>query len=308
MATKIGMADTAVQPLFAETSLTLRGTDTTAAAVIGKLETDLTAFLADGTGDLADLLGAVGLPDGSAMYGILLHKAGPAVADFGACPMEEFTSTNQTMIVNTKIHDVKIKNLQLKPQAWISLHKNDTVSGKVRQVQGPAGAVFRATQLKGSNGGYVGDSLSDAMIAVNMVLKKAEESGDDEAVQRAQQYFGASFIPDEIHEWAASGSAPLDYTQFELKCSGDAMSHFNKGIVGVRLEYQDSPDLQRVSIDDLHNFGEGPEDISLCSDPAYKGNDVRALRLTNSIMMGVDVGALTAGEGGETLATEARNT
>jgi len=323
MATTIGLADDLLGPIFQSTQVTLRGSSDTAKSFVDKLNTDLEDFLAGSAGadnSINTLCGTKGVPDGSAMYGILLHKVGPAAGEFGAHPFDNFTadvaSENATFLEASLIWDNTITGLELNPEAWISFHKDG------RQVQGPAAAVFRATHWKDASGAYVGNSLSDAQIAVYKVLEAAQAGGDDAAAQRAEEYYNASFIPQEIQDWAAGTVSTLNTDAFDKKCDGDAMSHKNKGIVGIRLGYQLNPQMgpipppgrehrrRGIVISNLVNRGVGPEDASLCVPPDnYKGNDVRATRLTNCIdSRGILITGMTAGVGGKTIQSEDHQT
>jgi len=255
-------------------------------------------------------------PDGSAIYGIILHKKGPAVGTFGAHPMSA-ALTDGSMQLGTSITNVNIHDLELVVESWISLHQAVQDADYVgptptRQVQGPAGAVFRATHLACYNatatrvkGAYKGNSMSDAWIAVGAVLQNAsdwdkyakatlqttaaataeqtaEASEADIIYQRLAQYYNASFIPKDIRDWAA-GNYSLDYYKFKTKCDGDAMSHFNKGAMGVRLEYLESPVLREVTIRNIKNLGGPFENETMCSVPSYVGNDARGTVITNCV-------------------------
>jgi hypothetical protein len=232
--------------------------------------------------------------------------------------MQEYLNGSEPLIENSKLKWLTIHDLQLNPEAWISFHQ-DQDDETSRQVQGPAGAVFRATQWTSTPGvsssgalsSYVGNALSDAQIALAKVYDEAVAGSDETAAQRAQDYYVAAYIPTEIQTWAASGSATLDTSAFNLKCDGDAMSHLNKGIVGIRLGYQSYPVVgpappshrvhrrRGIIMTDFINHGVGPEDADLCTPVGYLGNDVRGIRLTNcNDVRGVDAEDLAPGEGG----------
>jgi len=253
MEESLGGAD--LKNLFETTMVTLRGeAPRSAADIVRDLDTAVTAFISSAddspSGDLADLLGTKVTPDGSAMYGILLHKTKPAAGEFGSCPMKEYLNGSEPLITRTKIRWVVIHDLKLKPEAWISLHKFQD-DGTTKQVQGPAGAVFRFTHWEATPGGaYQGNILSDAQIAVAMVADAAATGTSDEARQRAADYYPGAYIPTEVQTWAAAAAGSLDTSDtntWKIKCNGDAMSHHNKGIVGIRLGYQDQPNMGPIS-------------------------------------------------------------
>jgi hypothetical protein len=285
MCTGIGMSDTVLRPLFDSTDFRLRGKATTAANVFSTLNSQLKEFLSNGTGALAPLVGTKTRIDGSAIYGVLLHKGGPAVADFGAHPFED-AEKDGSFVAGAKLKNINVHDLEIMPEAWISLHRGG------KQVQGPAGAVFRATQLSGWSYRYIGNALSDAQIAVGHVVKKAEQIAKKKGAensaeyQRVKQYYEAAFLPDDVLNWAANTEtifASLDLGKFQLKCDGDAMSHHNKGAVGLRLEYLKAPELAGITVRNLRNHGGPAEDEYVCKARGYKGNDVHGVKVTNCI-------------------------
>jgi hypothetical protein len=102
------------------------------------------------------------------------------------------------------------------------------------------------------------------------------------AYQRLAQLYNASFVPKDIQDWAAGDDA-LDLTNFQLKCDGDAMSHFNKGAMALRMEYLESPVLREIVIRNIKNHGGPMEDAEKCDVPYYLGNDARGTAITNCV-------------------------
>jgi hypothetical protein len=176
--------------------------------------------------------------------------------------------------------------------------KKEKKGSQSKQVQGPAGAVFRATKLaenswspigpRGETGQnrYEGNALSDAQVAVGHVIKFANLGSNLKASQinAVNQYFVGAYMAEEIFEWTASNASNsnLDLGKFNLKCNGDAMSHHNKGIMGLRLEFLERPRLSQITVKNLHNSGGLAEDPCLCAEYAYQGNDAYGVRITNS--------------------------
>lgn len=302
--------ETYVKPAIENTFVTLRGERLLGAEVFDKLHTDLNEFLDDGAGSLQSLLdiptSGSAKPDGSAIYGILIHKTGPAVGSFGNHPLENALQDG-SMVSGVEIKRVEVKDLEVTPQAWISLHRDGI------QVQGPAGAVFRATELADEDGKYLGNSLADAQIAIAQVLKTSwnlwNQSRDDPhlqtVLQRLEQYYNASFVDDPIFSWAAWEEEQLDLEAYVLACQGDAMSHFNKGAIGIRLDYLSEPKLKDLRVKNIVNSGGPMEDADLCEAEDYMGNDVYGIKMTNCVHVNWKdrpsrefADGLQAGEGG----------
>lgn len=297
----VGLGDGVLADLFLRTTFKLRGdSSANAKTLFEKLDTDVETFLTSGSGDLASLLskpaeggnsqnggeaafpaGGAALPDGSAIYGIVIHKAGPSVSDFGAHPDD---AEPATLVTNLDIKKVVIKDLKVRVESWFSFNhpKNPTGDETAKQVQGPAGAVFRAHHIKDDSGNYVGNSIADAQIAVQRVLLQADVETNETMRARAAQYYDAAYIPDDVLTWTNRSQTTLDYSKFSINCNGDAMSHANKGIVGLRLEFVQDPKVEHVWIGTLENFGAALADPpgATCADvdgTTYKGNDVRGL-------------------------------
>jgi len=208
----------------------------------------LRVYHATDDGPLRDIVGhGTALPDGSAVYGVVIHTTGPAVADFGACPIlkarAEKKMVSGVSMANVNIHDLQVDVLQV---------TRLMVDGT--QVMGPAGDVFDWRMNTDAEDKYVGNLLSDAQLAVGAYKKYLHEQvGVDLAALK--WYFGAVHIPDSILSWAASGH-PWSGTR-EFKCNGDSMSHINKGAVGLFLGYlqYESCKFKNVSISGLSNLG-----------------------------------------------------
>eukprot|EP00415_Alexandrium_ostenfeldii_P000085 UN0085 len=59
-------------------------------------------------------------------------------------------------------------------------------------------------------------------------------------------------------------------------CNGDSMSHSNKGVVAMRLGFQEMVSITNVTISDLSNMGV-PNGAPYCVIEGYKGTDVRGI-------------------------------
>jgi len=265
------------------TTVTLRGQSVTVKSVFEKLREQLRKFLMNGDGDLAHVFGSGNeLPDGSAVYGLMLHTVGAAVADFGAgCAIGEEADAmvGPATIKNVHIHDLKLNVDQV----------TRTVIGDGPQVMGPAGDVINIPQLWNKDTyAYVGNPMSDAQVALAVLKDNVQSWKAAQPItwSEAKYYFGNVNVPMQVQDWAAGKiSSNKEFKEFlvqekAFKCDGDAMTHHNKGAVGLRLEFQDALDISDVKIEGLINVGKMDAE-PYCSVSGYLGNDVRGVAITH---------------------------
>mmetsp|Transcript_49224 Transcript_49224/g.140879 ORF Transcript_49224/g.140879 Transcript_49224/m.140879 type:complete len:576 (+) Transcript_49224:28-1755(+) len=268
------------------TTIKLRNVSTTVATVLGILLEDLQLFIQDGTGPLESIFGqGTALPDGSAVYGIVLHRTGPAIEDFGFCP-DECTAAHRVKDVVLKdilIHDLLVNVDQVTALA---------VDGKI--IKGPAGDIVRVTETWDPSDcfKYVGNSLSDAQIALGVLRRAVSIPYSPISKDVVKFYFGSSHTPTNIAAWASgewSCEETADWVQDLLShnpkrmnkfiCDGDAMRHINKGAVGLRLGFQEDVVVDNVTISNLGNTGT-KNALPWCKLPGdYQGVDVRPVAL-----------------------------
>jgi len=279
--------ETALTDVRGSTKVTLRGQELSVADVFATLRSDLQEYANSGGGPLATLFGdGSGLPDGSAIYGLLLHRSGVAINDFGFCP-DDGPSKNELMVKDVTLRNIEIRNLSVKvDQAIVT-----TVEGSA--ALGVAGDPFRmAKNWNVANcHSYTGTSFSDAQIAVGVLRKQVITAGTPETTTKF--YFGSSHIPDKIQSWAAGALNCSQTTEMvqsltsgtgdmKFLCNKDAMGHVNKGVVGMRLGFQESISVVNVTIADLINEGtKNAAPFCTVTDVTYQGLDVRGVSLAH---------------------------
>ncbi|CAE8641398.1 unnamed protein product [Polarella glacialis] len=256
------------------------------------------------------------LPDGSAVYGILLHKTLPAVHEFGACESGGKQDIKGAAFKNVIIRNVSVRQLKLRTDNVVVVSANGST------VRGPAGDVVQLLRaascggprrLKYRAGGscvspsalerarYVGTVLSDAQIAFqvlrNHFAADSKMSSDD-----LFKYFGGVAVPPQIIDWAAAKKGKLSglFTPgglgpsrpaFTLSCNEDAMAHVNKGAVGLRLEFVDGVALSDVTVSDIEN--EGHELNPICA-LVHSLQQAYMLETVGETMLDDDMGYLGA--------------
>jgi len=245
------------------------------------------------------------LPDGSALYGILFHKAAPAIHEFMSCA--DVGDSEQETFGPVFLQDVQIKGLRLRTDEIATMKVGEKV------VMGPAGDVFQVHRVH-KDGNYNGNVLSDAQVAVGQLWLDVEQVKSGEELF---SLYGSTYMPAELLDWA-HGSGTLADVEEKLvekklgvsyECNHDCMGHFNKGVMGIRLTLVDDVSLQNVRIKQLSNFGHGTTH-SACDafEDDYIGNDVRGMVafMSNITATGVKVNHLES-DCGSTYAFEQRH-
>jgi hypothetical protein len=216
-----------------------------------------------------------GVPDGSAIYGMILHPPHIAIHDFAACP-QFLEDAGHGAFGPVTVKDVLIRDLTLQTDEVI--HMKGGPDGK--PVMGPAGDVVQIFRA-GGGGTYAGTILTDAQVALGR-LKLAYPSSDEDEIFNL---FGATNIPAEFVAWS-TGEKDWDSMVSEVNghmvCMKDAMTHHNKGAMGMRIEYYNDLTLSGVHVRGLTNTGQASE-VSHCTgdELVYTGNDARGITFSH---------------------------
>jgi len=279
--------ETALTDVRGSTKVTLRGQELSVADVFATLRSDLQEYANSGGGPLATLFGdGSGLPDGSAIYGLLLHRSGVAINDFGFCP-DDGPAPEELMVRGVTLRNIEIRGLSVQvDQATATVQDGSKVLGL-------GGDIFKVTKNwdAANHYAYTGSSFSDAQIALGVLRERL--AADGAPADTVKFFLGSSSIPKVIQRWAAgdlSGQETAAWVQelmggkgqTRFDCSHDAMGHFNKGAVGMRLGFQEDVRVTGVTIADLANIGvENAAPYCSVTDVTYKGLDVRGVSLAH---------------------------
>lgn len=213
--------------------------------------------------DIKFVVNNTGLPDASALYGILVNGKGVAVNNFSFDVPTKFESTN-IYLTNVNICDIEGEVIET---VALSLPE------KQKKIQvDTAGSVLPIFNITNENGLYKGTILSDMQITLAKWSSLNLPISDPSLKElREKGHFGTLSIHDSIVAWACTG---INYmyngntinnqtTLEELKeimnynCiyGGDVMFHVNKGILGVRLESSCNVIFDNVKIKNVKNYG-----------------------------------------------------
>jgi hypothetical protein len=273
-----------------DAKITIKGVEKTVHEILKTLHDDLHAFYNTKAvanidylfrkSNYANQTTLMGLPDGSAVYGIVIHKTGPAVADFASCKLEDSKAAGQ-QVTAINIKDVKIHDLS------VDVHQITRLLVGGNQVMGPAGDVFDYMQVtdEQDHSKYVGQPLSDAELAIG-ALKEYLTTTAGYAADKVKFIFGGTHVPASVLAWAADGNQAWDFpnkTADSFSCMGDSMSHVNKGAVGLFLAHVAQTQmgkLENIKVARIRN--EGTVDATLCTQANYRGRESRGVAIINS--------------------------
>ncbi|KAK7230589.1 hypothetical protein SO694_00079192 [Aureococcus anophagefferens] len=236
----------------------------------------------------SEAAGYAGLPDGSAIYGVLFHKTNVAIHEFAACSAADVEDHENDPLDGVELIDVEIKELKLAAEEIVAVK----VDG--RDVTGPAGDVLQIFKAADAEGYYAPNALIEAQFAMRGLHEVAAAAGAaDDVLFNA---FGSLHIPKRLAVDWRRGDVTLaeafalmeaDGARVAFRCSKDSMGHHNKGVVGLRLEFVTDVSLRGLKIRDLENVGltsqffDGVcEDDPLDHHRTYKGSDVRGVTMS----------------------------
>ena len=163
-----------------------------------------------------------------------------------------------------------------------------------KAVVGPAGDVLQFFKATDAEGYYVPNALMEAQFALAHVYEAQAHALDPDLLFAL---FGSLNVPKRFLSDFRTRLRTFDETVHALdaedglnvhyQCSKDSMSHHNKGIVGLRLEFVTDVALDGVAVSGLENVGLVSQFFDkVCKDDpvdyhlAYKGSDVRGVTMS----------------------------
>ena len=266
--------------------------------LLGKETAEATARAADeyrlSKDDVVSFFGnPTGKPDGSALYGILLHRLGAAVDAAGSTDEPYYGPEHGNIIIK----DVNITGLQHHTVTVPSLAFADGtfMQGSVRNVI-PLAEVVDTRLTAPAVTHYKGNILSDAYLALwklssefytahvldspcgNFASNLTSRFGDckgtvvnkdltgRDIVMLQKKLFGGVAMSQAFYDWATVPGSTLDALiskspdvygrrqgRHYITCGHDTMFHPNKGAYGMRVEFVQSVLIENVAIVDVEN-------------------------------------------------------
>jgi len=191
------------------------------------------------------------------------------------------------MVKDVTLRNIEIRDLSVKVDQAIMTQVDGSVA---LGVAGDPLRIAKNWDLANCHS-YTGTSFSDAQIAVGVLRKEVIKAGTPESTTKF--YFGSSNMPDKIQSWAAGTLSCSQTTEMignlvsgsgdtRFLCNKDAMGHINKGVVGMRLGFQESVSVTNVTIANLINEGtENAAPFCTVTGVTYQGLDVRGVSLAH---------------------------
>jgi hypothetical protein len=200
-----------------------------------------------------------GRPDGSAGYGIVVHVKGHASNGFECSESESGKNSKKA----DETHDVVIADCEVLGTRLRTVEVPVLEHVATAQVQqGPAGDVLRVADIivgsgsegsEGNSAEYSGTALSDAKIALQVLVNVLGEGGKNK--------FGYCAIHGDVLAWARGEAGARSMREavssgdFRYVRNGDSMFHVNKGAVGIRIAGGTRVAVVRTRVSGVSNTG-----------------------------------------------------
>lgn len=202
--------------------------------------------LAQSDDTLTRFITETGLPDGSAVYGILLNSTGAAVnklveacASTGnacACPVAtENRTTCHRYARDVSIHKVTIRNLRLHSVEHVVLRRGGGDGGEDTIVRDFTGATIRLPLLSASS------STVHPFDFARATVGEQKESFDDAVLSYLR---GVTVLSQLLDDTTATTS---------FAYNADVMAHVSKGILGIRAESVQRLCVEHTQVADINN-------------------------------------------------------
>lgn len=174
---------------------------------------------------LDKLINAEGIPDGSAMYGVLINSSGVAVGELAAaCPMAAQTDGTCRRSCEVSIYSTTIGNMKLHSLEAIGMKVGDAT------VKDKTGALVKA--------GNVQDCPNWLMSQLRILLNESIQENADLSNALLGTLAFETFVTN-------SGATFFN--------NSDVMGHVSKGIFGIRAEDTDHLTLNKICVHDVSN-------------------------------------------------------
>lgn len=250
------------------------------------LEKTIKSFLANKPEDIPDFFrNKDGLPEGSSVYGILLHSKNPAYHGF-ANMCEDDEAGKDIIIKNTKIRDI---NNSVKETVFLNADSDKNTHDFQLGQRDVRGTMLDILSITDKNGTYHPNVLSNAQLLVS----KYKECFSSKAHEfRRRHFHGLTIDRDTISttviNWVADKNV---FHKGRLVCNGDARGYSIKGTMGLRLSGLYDVKLQNLTIENLTNSS--PFGSTVCGNyqnnisymntvPGYLGADIRGVTVESS--------------------------
>lgn len=197
-----------------------------------------------------------GLPDGSAIYGIFLHRKGAGVGAFGVADSKPEDDAGEAHMSFVHIEDLKLNALEIQGL----VHEEGDVW------TGPVGDVLNFKYLhNGAKYSQNSNVLLDAQMALHQYLVYKHKTGTppDQLLRYKSSISAEKLLSDKFLKWVKGNGGFNPGTEHTLVCGGDAMHHTNKGAVGLRVAHVKKLGVFHVSVKKVVNIGKW--DYKICN-------------------------------------------
>lgn len=204
--------------------------------------------------DIYDLFGnPLGLPDGSAIYGILFNKSGIAINDFGfGCCNNDSNETPDNYSNNINISKVLIRNLVLNPREIVGIKNNN---GLNQDFSGNTILLAKTPWFENLNCFQPHQTFIDKNGHYDILLSLQVLLSEYSKVDK--RFKGVGNVDKYILKYVKNGNLYFDQINpgYKTYRNSDVMNHVMKGIVGIRCDFTYNLNISDYLIHDLKNVG-----------------------------------------------------
>ena len=262
-----------------------------------------------------------GLPDGSLLAGVVIHPK-VHVGDF----LQIHEHKHEARDIN--LASVRISNLAVAPVeiAALKLLPGDAESDdgyEASQIHDNAGGVLDIDTIRHpETDQYIANELAELQLALAAYRSECERvavSSPNASLPVCLQKAGSGVlltrnkITELVLQWTRGAITFTDLVtshRYGLAPNHDYMFHFNKGVIGIKLDGVATASMNDVDISQLENHATRQErSILFQAGPGYRGYDSRALAISSSMEVFGEVQArnLYSKYSSNTIAVDVRN-
>ena len=234
-----------------------------------------------------------GLPDGSLVAGLLFHPK-VHVGDF-LHPHQIDTYAQDISIDTVNIYNLSVAPIEIAALRKLPEEAEYAGGYEANQVHDNSGGVLDVDTIRDpETEKYVGTPLSELQLtlATYGIECQRKVSANSSVIPVCLQKEGSEAllkrnkITSEILKWAGRSitfSELLNTHRFELVPNFDYMFHFNKGVIGIKLDGVTTASMNNVDVSHLENHATQQErSILFQTAGGYRGFDSRAVAISSS--------------------------
>lgn len=195
-----------------------------------------------------------GIPDGSLVAGIIMHQV-VNVQDFiGFIPEDQVESVT--------FNNVIVRNLVARPLEWMGVE--DAITNK--ELKGMIGAAIDVDSIRDLTTNemtYKANPIADFQLVLAKMILFINNNVDPDTLDfNVLKLMSRGGVTQEFIDWSEGTATWTDFStskKFRFFPNGDIMFHFNKGVIGIKLDQNFKVSMNNVTIENLQNIADNED-------------------------------------------------